>query len=106
MKGILIVQRLVLCSCWLITGYSSGVFADSVSVKMGFLTEQTPTPPALSNLDSILTDEGIQGAVLGISDNNRTGQFTGHDYHLKHEAVPVGGNVLQAFDRLLREGYQ
>ncbi|MEW4981812.1 MAG: ABC transporter substrate-binding protein [Cycloclasticus sp.] len=106
MKGILIVQRLVLCSCWLITGYSSGVFADSVSVKMGFLTEQTPTPPALSNLDSILTDEGIQGAVLGISDNNRTGQFTGHDYHLKHESVPVGGNVLQAFDRLLREGYQ
>lgn len=106
MKGMLIVQRLFLCLCWLIVGYSNGVFADSVSVKMAFLTEQTPTPAALSNLDPILTDEGIQGAILGISDNNRTGQFTGHSYHLQHEAVPVGGDVLQAFDRLLKAGHQ
>ncbi|MEH6504460.1 MAG: ABC transporter substrate-binding protein [Cycloclasticus sp.] len=73
---------------------------------MAFLTEQIYTPPALSNLDPVLTDEGVQGAQLGVEDNNTTGQFTGHRYQLNHVEVAPGDDVSKAFEQLLKEGYQ
>jgi ABC transporter substrate binding protein (PQQ-dependent alcohol dehydrogenase system) len=80
--------------------------AKVINVKLAFITEKLPVPPALSNLDTVLTDEGIQGAVLGVKDNNTTGQFTGHHYDLKHIEVPVGDDVTGAFNKLLKEGYK
>ncbi len=81
-------------------------FANNVDIKIAFLVENMPVQPALSNLDPALTDEGIQGAVLGVKDNNTTGLFTGHSYQLKTVEVPVGGDVQRMFDALLNEGYQ
>ncbi|PHS73728.1 MAG: branched-chain amino acid ABC transporter substrate-binding protein [Cycloclasticus sp.] len=95
---------LFLCSLTLVLPMQ--VQAEVVNVKVAFLVEQTPTPPALSNLDPVLTDVGIQGATLGIKDNNTTGQFTGHHYDLKHVDVPVGEDVASAFKQLVDEGYE
>ena len=81
-------------------------FANNVDIKIAFLVENMPVQPALSNLDPALTDEGIQGAVLGVKDNNTTGLFTGHSYQLKTVKVPVGGDVQRMFDALLNEGYR
>ncbi|ORU91960.1 MAG: branched-chain amino acid ABC transporter substrate-binding protein [Cycloclasticus sp. symbiont of Bathymodiolus heckerae] len=96
----------ILAACWLLFVTSMSVQASTVNVKIGLLTEKVLTPPALSNLDPVLTDEGIQGAVLGVKDNNTTGRFTGHHYDLKHIEVSVGGDVVAAFKTLLSEGYQ
>lgn len=98
LKKCLLVVALVMSS-----GYAQ---SQSVNIKLAFLTQKLATPPALSNLDPVLTDEGIQGARLGIKDNNTTGKFTGHQYDLKHIVVPVGGNVRQAFEQLVAMGYE
>ncbi|HIF18262.1 MAG TPA: branched-chain amino acid ABC transporter substrate-binding protein [Cycloclasticus sp.] len=90
----------------LLVSFSVMAQAGNVNIKLAFLTEKLATPPALSNLDPVLTDEGIQGVVLGIKDNNTTGKFTGHTFHLKHMDVPVGGNVLQSFQKLVADGYE
>jgi len=90
----LIKTSMLIALCGFMALISSQVFAEPVAVKVAFLTEKLPTPPALSNLDPILTDSGIQGAKLGVKDNNTTGQFTGHHYDLKHLEVPVGGDVF------------
>lgn len=99
-------KYLFLCLCWLMVIFSSQLFANNLKVKMAFLVEKMPIQPALSNLDPVLTDEGIQGAILGVNDNNTTGQFTGHFYELKHVEVPVGDDVLRMFERLLKDGYR
>ncbi|MBV1875148.1 MAG: branched-chain amino acid ABC transporter substrate-binding protein, partial [Cycloclasticus sp.] len=98
MKNIIFKKYTVLYVYWLMAFFSSYTFADEMNVSMAFLTEKMPTPPALSNLDPILSDEGIQGAILGVKDNNTTGQFTGHHYDLKHIEVRVGDDVVVAFE--------
>ena len=92
-------------TCLMVMG-SNHVLANDVKVSLALLTEKRAVPPALSNLDPILTDEGIQGATLGIKDNNTTGQFTGHHYDLKHIEVPLHADVISAFNLLVEGGYR
>ena len=106
MKNILMFRYLAPYLCWLMITCTSSAFANVENIKIGFLTEKMLVQPALSNLDPVLTDEGIQGAALGVKDNNTTGRFTGHHYDLKHVEVPVGGNAIQALEQFLKEGYQ
>lgn len=106
MKNTLLILHLVCYTSWLITCFSTVSYAANVSVGMAFLTEKMPVSPALSNLDPILLDAGVQGAILGTKDNNTTGKFTGHHYELKRMDVPVGEDVVSAFELLLKEGYQ
>jgi ABC transporter substrate binding protein (PQQ-dependent alcohol dehydrogenase system) len=69
-------------------------------VKIAYLNQELEAPPALSNLDPFIQDKGLVGAELAISDNNTTGQFTGQQYELKKIAVPVGGDLQQAFTQI------
>lgn len=57
-------------------------------------------PAALSNLDAFIQNKGEFGAELAISDNNTTGQFTQQQYELKKVLVPIGGDIVKAFDGL------
>lgn len=69
-------------------------------VRIAYLSQEQAAPPALSNLDPFIQNKGQIGAELAISDNNTTGQFTGQQYELKKVVVPVGGDLLQAFNQL------
>lgn len=80
--------------------------ADQTQLKVAFITEKMPLPAALSNLDPVLLDEGVAGAMLGIKDNNTTGQFTGHHYALKHVQVPHGDDLSTTLNSLIADGYQ
>ncbi|MFT6624411.1 MAG: ABC transporter substrate binding protein (PQQ-dependent alcohol dehydrogenase system) [Cycloclasticus sp.] len=100
------MRRLILFLSFLVMFCSSQAQADAVAIKMAYLTEKIYAPPALSNLDPVLTDEGIQGAQLGVKDNNTTGQFTGQSYHLKYVEIALGDDANKAFEQLLKEGYQ
>ncbi|MDB4224194.1 ABC transporter substrate-binding protein [Granulosicoccus sp.] len=53
-----------------------------LDVNILYIEQRIDHPPVLSNLVSWPEDEGEQGAVLGINDNNTTGRFLGQKYIL------------------------
>ena len=75
-------------------------------IRIAYLTQEKQMPAALSNLDPFISDKGLQGALLGLKDNNTTGQFTQQSYTLKQAVVPLGGDVKQVFTALLKQGFQ
>jgi len=83
-----------------------GLAETKQEIKIAYLAQEKQVPAALSNLEPFIADKGLQGALLGIKDNNTTGKFTGQNYFLKQEVVPLGGDVKLAFSALLKEGYQ
>ncbi|SHE21422.1 ABC transporter substrate-binding protein [methanotrophic endosymbiont of Bathymodiolus puteoserpentis (Logatchev)] len=83
-----------------------GLAGTKQEIKIAYLTQEKQVPAALSNLEPFIADKGLQGALLGIEDNNTTGQFTGQNYFLRPEIVPLGANVQLAFSALLKEGYR
>jgi len=106
MRHVSLILRFISYLACLMACFSSLVYADSLAVDMAFLTEKMPHPPALSNLDPVLSDAGVQGAILATKDNNTTGMFTGHHYELKRVDVPFGEGVVSEFERLVADGYQ
>lgn len=51
-------------------------------IEVVYIEKRIERPPVLSNLISWPEDEGLQGAALGVSDNNTTGRFLGQRYFL------------------------
>jgi len=91
----------------LTTAFSSVCTAvDIQEIKIAYLTQEKQVPAALSNLEPFVADTGLQGALLGIKDNNTTGKFIGQSYQLKQEIVPISGDVPKVFSALLAQGYQ
>lgn len=90
---------LVLTSC--ITLLCSQVMAAPLEINIVYLEEELVRPPALSNLVSWPEDEGEQGALAGIADNNTTGKFLKHDYQLTTVLVPEGEDVLTAAEAVI-----
>ena len=85
----------------------SKLFAhEHQGIKIVYITQEKQVPVALSNLEPFITDKGLQGALLGLKDNNTTGQFTEQSYLLEQVIVPIGGDVKQAFAEILKQGVQ
>ncbi|NNG05908.1 MAG: ABC transporter substrate-binding protein [Inquilinus sp.] len=74
------------------------------TVVIGYLTQEEEPPIPLSFLDPILTDEGLQGARLALSDNKSTGRFLGQDFTLREVVVPIDGDPAAGFRELTAEG--
>lgn len=51
-------------------------------VNVVYIGRQYEEPPPLSLVQKIITDNGIQGARIGIEDTNKTGRFLNQNYHL------------------------
>lgn len=100
------------CGHWSVTGFvvllfffgpfAHAVGQDVATVRIAYLEQETERLPAPSNLDWMLPpeDEGVQGARLGITDNNTTGRFINQRFVLNEQVVPGGGNFGEAFLRL------
>ena len=73
-------------------------------MQIGWLSQSVKRTLPLSYLDQPPDDEGIQGARLGIADNNTTGQFTGQSFELVESIVPESGDVAAAFRDLAATG--
>jgi len=61
---------------------------------------------SLKTRSPFVKDKGIQGALLGLQDNNTTGQFTGQQYDLLQVIVPIDGDIKVAFKQLIEQGRQ
>lgn len=53
-----------------------------LDVNILYFEQRIERPPVLSNLVSWPEDDGLQGALLGVSDNNTTGKFLKQEYSL------------------------
>jgi len=75
---------------------STKLHADVLDINVIYLEQQRERPPVLSNLVIHPLDEGEQGALLGVADNNTTGKFLKHNYTLETIIVPPEENVVTA----------
>jgi DNA-binding CsgD family transcriptional regulator len=76
----------------------------AVKIAIHYLGKQYQEPVPLSLVDSILTDNGLQGARLAIQDNNKSGQFLGQEYDLAEDIVPADGDVAAKAKEILKDG--
>src|SRR5215831_3301231 len=78
--------------------------ADAQTVQIGWLSQTVWRTWPLTYLDQPPDDEGIQGARLGIADNNTTGSFTGQSFKLVESVVHEDGDLAAAFRNLTASG--
>jgi ABC transporter substrate binding protein (PQQ-dependent alcohol dehydrogenase system) len=78
--------------------------AEVQTFRMAFLTQEKDLPPPPAIIDINPTDEGAAGAKLAIEDNNTTGRFTRQHFDLETVTVPLKGDVVAAFKKLVAEG--
>ena len=67
----------------------------TITTKLAFVSMERKTPPVLSNLDPILTDEGFYGVKLAIEDNLTTGRFVGHDYKASFHQIGLNEKLKE-----------
>jgi ABC transporter substrate binding protein (PQQ-dependent alcohol dehydrogenase system) len=86
---------------WLVMGLTAvavtDVCAAGQAVKIGWLSQTANRTVPHAYLDQPPADEGIQGARLGIADNNTTGHFTGQSFELVERQAPVEGDIAASF---------
>ncbi|MBA2780975.1 ABC transporter substrate-binding protein [Billgrantia kenyensis] len=87
-------------------GWSSLLPADTpATIVVGYLSmERADDQEPLSVLDPVIDDEGLQGARLGLNDNNATAQFLGQEFILHEVVVSQGGDVGEALESLIEQG--
>ena len=73
-------------------------------VRIGWLSRAVKRTLPLTYLDQPPQDEGIQGARLGIADNETTGHFTGQSFTLSETVVPEHGDVAAVLRELAAKG--
>lgn len=78
--------------------------AAEQTIRIAYLTQEERPHVPLTFLEPVLEDEGVQGARLGLADNNTTGRFTGQVFELVEHVVPLDGDVTQAMQALLDDG--
>ena len=78
--------------------------AGEETVQIGWLSRAIKRTLPLSYLDQPPQDEGIQGARLGIADNETTGHFTGQSFTLTEAIVPEDGDVAAGLRELAAKG--
>jgi ABC transporter substrate binding protein (PQQ-dependent alcohol dehydrogenase system) len=76
--------------------------------KLGiaYLHQDPSTLPVLPFFLAPATDAGLQGALLGVADNNTTGRFTRQAYELKETRLPAEADAPTAFKQLVASGYR
>jgi ABC transporter substrate binding protein (PQQ-dependent alcohol dehydrogenase system) len=78
--------------------------ANETVVPIGWLSQAAKRTLPLSYLDQPPEDEGIQGARLGIADDETTGRFTGQSFTLAAAIVPESGDVATGLRELSSNG--
>jgi ABC transporter substrate binding protein (PQQ-dependent alcohol dehydrogenase system) len=77
---------------------------SEATVRVGWLSQATKRNLPASYLDQPPEDEGIQGARLGIADDNTTGRFTGQSFALTESIVPEEGDLAAGLRQLAARG--
>jgi ABC transporter substrate binding protein (PQQ-dependent alcohol dehydrogenase system) len=95
---------LALISAFIVIWLPAIAGAGEETVQIGWLSQATKRSLPLTYLDQPPQDEGIQGARLGIADNDTTGHFSGQSYELAEVIVPEDGDVGAGLRELTAKG--
>lgn len=104
------LPRSLRCLAWgglaLGLGWPTLLPADTLEpIVVGYLGMERPEDQEpLSVLDPVLDDEGVQGARLGINDNNASAQFLGQEFILHEMEVAQGEDIGAALESLVEQG--
>lgn len=79
---------------------------QAATLALAYLGQVQANPPIPPFFDPIVTDRGIQGARLGLQDDNTTGRFTRQNFLLTETLVPADGDVAAAFKTLAGAGHR
>jgi ABC transporter substrate binding protein (PQQ-dependent alcohol dehydrogenase system) len=74
------------------------------TIQVGWLSQAMKRSLPASYLDQPPEDEGIQGARLGIADDNTTGRFTGQSFALTEAIVSEEGDLAAGLRQLAATG--
>src|SRR3954447_12161539 len=78
--------------------------AHPAELVIGYLGVARHPPAPVSPLDERATDEGIEGARLGIADTATTGRFTGQQFRLEERGVARDADPVAAVEVLAAAG--
>jgi ABC transporter substrate binding protein (PQQ-dependent alcohol dehydrogenase system) len=95
---------LLLLMTFLAAAPGVGAPAGEENVEIAWLSQTANRSLPLSYLDQPPPDEGIQGARLGIADDETTGHFTGQSFTLTEVVVPQNGDLLDGIRELTAKG--
>lgn len=85
---------------------SQALIAKDLTVTIGYLELIEQRPPLLSNVLPEPDDSGLQGAHLGIQDNNDGGRFLGQQFQLKTYRSESLDSLSQQASRWHQNGIQ
>lgn len=97
-----IVPLLVLAGMLLFWGIAAA--AEPVVIRIGYLTLAEEPRIPLTFLEPVAEDEGVQGARLGIADNDTTGRFLNQRFELAEAIVPAEGTLEETVRDLAGQG--
>ena len=80
--------------------------ALTANLSVAYLAQDRANPPTLPFFLTQPADTGLQGAQLGIADNNTTGRFTGQSFQLKTGQLAADADATVAFKQRVAEGYR
>lgn len=80
--------------------------AEPSLIKLAYLSETLAIKKLQSNLTPELLDEGVQGALLAIADNNTTGAFTGQRFQMAHVEQLTNPRIDKVVGELHDKGIQ
>ncbi|TGV71961.1 branched-chain amino acid ABC transporter substrate-binding protein, partial [Mesorhizobium sp. M00.F.Ca.ET.158.01.1.1] len=78
--------------------------AEPQTMVIGYLGEQRKLPLPLGPLDEAVTDDGLQGARLGIADDAGTGRFLGQQFRLQERVLRPGEAPAEAVNAFTAAG--
>lgn len=87
------------------TGAPARPAAAAANLKIAYL-HLPKVKDIFPYFDPPAADAGLQGARLGIEDNNTTGSFTGQRFELTEVTVGGDEDPVAAFQRLVADGYR
>jgi ABC transporter substrate binding protein (PQQ-dependent alcohol dehydrogenase system) len=99
----LFVKGLLLCLVVLAAAYTNAAESPR-KISVLFLEQRQAAKPVLSRIRSTPSTSGLDGAVVGISDNNSSGRFTGDHYQLSNKLVEDNKAAILAVKAWLQAG--
>jgi len=78
--------------------------APVAKITLHYLTKDYDEPIPLSLVAKILTDNGLQGARLGVADNDKSGRFVNQEYTLVEHVLPADADVAAEAKTILADG--
>lgn len=75
-----------------------------LEAQIAYLGKYYTEPEPLSLVDKVYDDKGIQGARIGLAENNMTGRLVGSHYTLVETVLPEADDVIAKAKELLASG--